>query len=141
MINLARNNVLLDTNVCTYFFIHDDNARYFETHLIGKEPVISFITKAELLHGAYKKKWSAERTESLERFIVYYTLLPFDSELCRVWARTLVKCEDAGIPIDTADCWIAACALDYDCALATNDQNFKRVREKAVKELELIIPP
>lgn len=119
---LDRNSILIDTDVCSFIHRGDSRARYYLSHLVGKQVAISFITLAQALYGAYKDNWSPVNLESLNMYLADYTLLPFEPGLCSRFAELKCQVEKKGYVISDSDCWIAACALYYNCILATNNR-------------------
>lgn len=134
--NNIENGVILDTNVVSYIFDGRPQSRFFGPYLIGRKRAISFITLAELFHGAKKDRWGEQKLSNLRSHIQKYVLLPFEFDLCLKWAEIKTECERIGQPISDSDCWIAASAMYYDCVLATN--NGKHFQQ--VKGIKLITP-
>jgi predicted nucleic acid-binding protein len=65
---------------------------------------------------------------AMANYLKKYILVPFDYDLCLKWAEVKADCEKRGHPIEDSDCWIAACALQYNCVLATNNaKHFQHV--------------
>lgn len=127
-VSFTGNKVLLDTDVLSHIFSKRDPAQFFLPYLQGHTVFVSFINVAEIYHGAYKNSWGNGRLKLLESFLSRYGILPYNHQLCLKWAQTISDCERAGHPIEDSDCWIAACALHYDCALATvNARHFQHV--------------
>jgi tRNA(fMet)-specific endonuclease VapC len=119
--NIIQDGVVLDTDVVSFIFKKKEPYSVFVPFLINKVLAISFITMAELYHGIYKDHWGETKTASLQNLLHHYILLPFDQGLCLEWANIKSDCESSGYQIEDSDCWIAACAKYYNCALATNN--------------------
>jgi len=120
-INSTQSGILLDTDVVSFIFDNKPQAKLFNPYLIDRDIAISFITLGELYHGAFKSKWGAVRISALERLLQKYILFPYEYDLCLLWGKIKTSCEQEGHPIEDSDCWIAASAIYYDCALATNN--------------------
>ena len=62
--------------------------------------------------------------ERLRRVIV----IPYDFEVCRVYAELRVAVEAGGRPVADNDLWIAACAVRHSIALLLNNgAHFHRI--------------
>jgi predicted nucleic acid-binding protein len=124
--DIEESQILVDTDVLSYIFRKDQKAEYFKPYLRNRTLAVSFMTVAELYYGAYKSGWQSARLESLENYLKNYTILPYDAELVRQWAKVRVECRTRGNDIGHSDAWIAATALRYGCALVTNNgRHFK----------------
>ncbi len=125
----GRRFVLVDTNVASYRFRQDEMFKQFEEHLIGRVPVISFVTYAEALEGAYEARWSEKRITQYETYLkTSYMLIPADRLLASYWARIVADCRRGGIALGSDnDWWIAATAIRHEIPLLTNDQAFRRI--------------
>ena len=133
---IPRNRILCDTDVVSYIFGGHSQAKFFHPYLNGQTLAVSFMTVGQLYYGAYKANWGTTKLTKLEHHLKNYVVLPYDYKLCLKWAEVRCDCEKAGYSIEQADCWIAACALRHDCALATNNgKHFVHV-----KNLILISP-
>ncbi|MCP2164543.1 PIN domain-containing protein [Goodfellowiella coeruleoviolacea] len=53
--------VLVDTDVVSYLMKNGPQAEHFRPHLIGRIPTVSFVTVAELHHGAYNGGWGERK--------------------------------------------------------------------------------
>ncbi len=113
--------ILVDTDVFSYIFRNDTRAQFFRPHLEHKTLAISFMTVAELYYGAYKSNWGSRRIAQLENVLRNYVVIPYDMEVTKLWAEIRQNCERQGTTINIADCWIAACAVRHNLALATNN--------------------
>lgn len=116
-----KGRIVVDTDVVSYIFRKDTRADYFRPYLEHRTLAISFMTVAELYYGARKNNWSQPKIIQLENTIKNYVVLPYDYLVCQEWARIRTTVESKGFPMSHSDLWIAACALRYDCALATNN--------------------
>lgn len=133
---ITKSRIVVDTDVFSYIFRADTQAEFFRPYLLHRTLALSFMTVAQLYYGAYKRDWGPNRIARLENAMKNYVVLPYDRLVCQQWARIRKQCEDAGHPIETLDAWIAACALQHDCALATNNSRHFQY----VQNLELISP-
>lgn len=113
--------VLLDTDVASYLFKSSPRAKPFRTHLKGKQPMLSFVSVAELYKWTLKRSWGREKVEQLETALRRYVVIPYDRDLAWSWARVVATCEDAGRPMAPTDAWIAATALRHNLPLLTNN--------------------
>ena len=130
-------SILLDTDVFSYLMRSGDpRAATYRPLIAGRTIAVSFITVAELLYGAEKRRWSEVRRADLEQRILAVVVLPFDLDLCRVYARTRASLP-AGVTVAANDLWIAACALRHALPLISNNQR----HFQPVPGLQLIPPP
>src|SRR5205823_174704 len=96
-------------------------ARLYRRHLLGRVPVIAFMTRAQLHAWALEHRWGPARQEELSRHLGQYEVQYVDDALCRLWAEVWTSARGRGRPIDVADAWIAATALALDVPLATHN--------------------
>lgn len=119
--HVTNSRIIVDTDVFSYLLKDDTRGNFFKPFLLHKSVALSFVTVAELYYWAYKKSWGTNKVTELENKIKMYVVLPYDYLLCQRWASVRDECESKGFTIHQHDCWIAAAALKYDCALATNN--------------------
>lgn len=115
------NYVIVDTDVVSYLFKRDSRAERYRRYLEGKTIALSFMTVGELFFWAYSKNWGQRSITRLEEHLRNFVVLPFDYEVCRLWARVQAERSARGRPMATADAWVAACALRHGCPLITNN--------------------
>lgn len=115
-------SVLIDTDVLSYFFKGDSRAESYQSHISGKLGVLSFMSVAELDFWANFRNWGSKRRADLAAFLEPYTIINSDRSLCQVWADIRSQVSRDGYHIDSADCWIAATALQYSIPLATHNE-------------------
>lgn len=119
--------LVIDTNVVSFAIKGHALARLYGRYLHGDALGISFMTVAELYHGAFQARWSRQRLAKLARDLDTYVILESSLELCLWWAD--VRCQRRRRPISAEDAWIAAAALAYDCPLVThNPGDFAGIR-------------
>ena len=118
---LDKSRILCDTDVVSYVFNGHPQAQFFTPYFNNKTLAISFMSVAQLYYGAYHADWGASRLLKLENHLKNYVVLPYDNSVCLKWAEIRKELEKDGNTIEQGDCWIAASALKYDCALATNN--------------------
>jgi len=89
--------------------------------LIGQDPLIAFMTLAELNAWALERRWGAARQSELARHLARYEVYYADEFLCRLWADVWTRARRKGKPIEVADAWVAATALALDVPLLTHN--------------------
>jgi tRNA(fMet)-specific endonuclease VapC len=119
---------VVDTDVVSYLFRNNPIAQQYRQHLMGKLPVISFMTLAEIRFAMLQAGWGAARTAHMERFLKHFVLFTCDSDLCTVWAQVVDSERKQGRIISTQDAWIAATAILNRVPLVThNRRHFENV--------------
>jgi predicted nucleic acid-binding protein len=113
--------VLLDTDVISFAIKGDTRYEWYREQLQDCETCLSFMTLAELYYWVEYRQWGTRRKQRLASHVRRCTLLKADEHLCRRWAEVTAKCRRAGRPIDTADAWIAATAIEFSLPLYTNN--------------------
>lgn len=76
--------VVVDTDVVSYLFKGDSRGVPYERHPLGRAPVVSFMTFAELDAWADQRQWGARRRERLEQFLANFAPHFPDRRLCRI---------------------------------------------------------
>ena len=114
--------LLLDTNVVSILFKKNHSLREASLQAVaGRQLIISFTNRAELMLWPVANKWEDPRRAVLAQQIALYTTLYPDEHTCAIWAEIVGQCRRAGRPIQTADAWIAASARQWACPLVTTD--------------------
>jgi tRNA(fMet)-specific endonuclease VapC len=130
---LSKSRIVVDTDVVSYIFNGHTQAEFFKPYLTNKTLAVSFMTVAQLFYGVYHANWGENKRIKLENHLKNYVVLPYDYELCLKWASVRQETENNRQCIEHADCWIAACALRHDCALATNNgKHFQHINGLAL---------
>jgi tRNA(fMet)-specific endonuclease VapC len=111
--------VVLDTNIVSYLMKGHDFAKLYRAHLEGCLLALSFMTVAELYEGAFRASWGPKKRQVLEEVLKTYLIIPFAASLSIRWAQVRVARKSR--PISCSDAWIAATALELDCALVTHN--------------------
>jgi tRNA(fMet)-specific endonuclease VapC len=97
-------------------------------HVAGKTVALSFITVGELLFGARKRKWGAQKVSDLRSRISSVVILPYDLALCETYGTLKAKLYASGRPVADNDLWIAACAIRHSVPLVSNNRaHFERI--------------
>jgi len=124
-------NFFLDTNICIYFLKGTYSALLDNLYShAASEIKIASIVKAELLYGAAHSKKVVDNTEKVERFLLPYETIAFDSSAAEHYAQIRAKLAKKGTPIGPNDLIIAATALANNGILVTNkEQEFSRINE------------
>ena len=113
--------LVVDTDVVSYVFRGDTRRERFVPILANRMLVVSFMTVAELDRWALARDWGPGRTTALERYLRQFVLQPFNRNLCRRWAEVVDGARRQGRPIQSADAWIAATALQLGVPLVTHN--------------------
>jgi len=101
----------------------------WRSRLTGRQVVISFQTRAELLYGAKNKDWGQARRAQLEQILDRTVTIQPDLDVIDAFASLRDECRRAGHALHdrphTADRWIAACAIAKDLPLLAADQIYR----------------
>ena len=77
--------VVLDTDVAS--LLHKGTlAGPLATRLIGREPLITFVTFGELAKWAEIRNWGQHRREELTSWLSHIAVLPGDEAVAATWA-------------------------------------------------------
>jgi predicted nucleic acid-binding protein len=109
--------VVLDTDVASQVFKRRPHP--ILTRLVGTQPVISFVTRAELDLWARLHGWGPSSWRRLEAWLTSVPVLPGTEGVAAVWAEITAEARRRGRPRPQNDTWIAACALFHGLPLAT----------------------
>lgn len=110
--------VVLDTDVAS--LIHKGKlAGPLATRLIGRRPLITFVTHGELTKWTEIRRWGARSRQELADWLSGIPVLPGDESVATTWGRLSAAGVHRGRPRPLNDMWIAACCLTYDLPLAT----------------------
>src|SRR4051794_34838742 len=89
------------------------------TRLIGRRPLITFVTYGELTQWTEIRDWGSRRRQELADWLSDIPVLPGDEAVASTWGRLSAAGMKQGLPRPINDMWIAACCLTYDLPLAT----------------------
>ncbi|HEX5403986.1 MAG TPA: type II toxin-antitoxin system VapC family toxin [Pseudonocardiaceae bacterium] len=110
--------VVLDTDVASLIIkgkLPVDAARL----LVGRVPIITFVTLAELTRWVEQRQWGPHRRERLAQWLAGKHVLHSNDDVARTWGTITAYASRRGRPRPMNDSWIAACCLSYDVPLAT----------------------
>jgi predicted nucleic acid-binding protein len=114
-------DLVLDTDVVSFFAKGDTRASLYSPMLIGQRLCICFQTVAELRLWTIVRRWNAPRREAMESLLGRFVLLPYDSAMAQHWAEITARRRQLGRPINCGDAWIAASALRHGAVLITHN--------------------
>ncbi|WP_131769972.1 type II toxin-antitoxin system VapC family toxin [Candidatus Protofrankia californiensis] len=89
------------------------------TRLIGRRPLITFVTFGELTKWTDLRDWGSRRRQELADWLSGIPVLPGDEAVAATWGKLSAGATRAGQPRPVNDMWIAACCLTYNLPLAT----------------------
>ena len=89
------------------------------TRLIGRRPLITFITLGELTKWAEIRHWGTRSRQALADWVSGMVVLPGNDAVAVSWGRLSAAATLRGRPRPVNDMWVAACCLTYDLPLAT----------------------
>ncbi|MEV8230908.1 type II toxin-antitoxin system VapC family toxin [Streptomyces sp. NPDC079167] len=87
--------------------------------MIGRKPLITFVTFGELTQWTEIRDWGNLRRQALADWLSGIPVLPGDDAVAATWERLSAAGRKAGRPQPVNDMWIAACCLTHDLPLAT----------------------
>jgi len=114
--------VILDTDVASLTHRRKLSGP-LATRLIGRKPMITFVTFGELTKWTEIRHWGSRSRQELADWLSSIPILPGDEPVAATWGRLSAAATQRGRPRPINDMWIAACCLTYDLPLAT--LNFK----------------
>lgn len=121
----------LDSNVCIDYMRKGKRAEKIDAKIFEVGPrniKIPAIVMAELMHGAYKSKRSAETLKDTTNFLANFEIIPFDFLEAIAYGKIRADLERRGKIIGYHDMQIAATALVYNATLVTNNtEEFSRI--------------
>lgn len=115
--------VVVDTDVVSFLFKNHPLGYRYDPELVGRVPLISFMTVAELERWALQYQWSSKRLHWLHLYLKRFVVVPSSLDLCHKWAGVTVAAQAAGRRIESADAWIAATAVLHNVPLVTHNRN------------------
>lgn len=119
---------LLDTNICIYWM---KGVPGVDTKIAEVDPddiMVSIITIAELLYGAYNSANVDNNLMKVRSFEEVINVLELDKDCIETYARIKAKLKTEGRILDDFDIMIGATALTNNCTLVTNNiKHFDRI--------------
>jgi tRNA(fMet)-specific endonuclease VapC len=115
-------SVVVDTDVLSYLFKEDTRGELYLPHLDGKLTIISFMTLAETDRWALERNWGMAKQSAMKVFLEQFIISPFNRTLCLRWAEAMYSARRNGLPIQTADGWVAATAMLHNVPLVTHNK-------------------
>ncbi|QDV42222.1 Toxin VapC4 [Stieleria neptunia] len=114
---------VIDTDVVSFAFRGDDRYSFYRPVVESTVPMISFMTYAEMRHGALNRNWGERRTNELLTFIEnHFAIIQSDKSMADAWAMLRDAATRAGRVLRTADGWVAAAAVSRDIPLVSNNE-------------------
>ncbi|MDX3455691.1 type II toxin-antitoxin system VapC family toxin [Streptomyces sp. ME02-8801-2C] len=122
--------VILDTDVASR--LHKGTlTEPLGARLIGRRPLITFVTYGELTKWTEVRDWGGRRRQELADWLVGIPVLLGDEAVAVTWGRLAAAGHKAGRPQPNNDMWIAAACLTHDLPLATlNLKDYRYFQEK-----------
>jgi len=87
--------------------------------LAGARIWLTFVTVGELAKWAVVRKWGQDRRGHLDAWIAGRPVIPYDTQIARMWGELAGAAQLRGRPPPQNDTWIAACCLRYQVPLVT----------------------
>jgi tRNA(fMet)-specific endonuclease VapC len=120
---MTSGRAVVDTDVVSYLFKGDTRSGPYQIALANRATSISFMSLAELDFWALRSRWGQARKAQLGAYLTRFSVVPPTRNLCRRWAEVTFACRRAGRPIESADAWIAATALELGVPLITHNRS------------------
>ena len=126
---------MLDTNICIYAMKNKpEHVLQRLKEEINDGVCISSITLAELEFGMKHSSNPTKNEQALLRFLLPFTILPFDASAAFEYGEIREYLQEKGTPIGPLDMLIAAHARSENMVLVTNNvREFERVPELEVE--------
>jgi tRNA(fMet)-specific endonuclease VapC len=123
--------VALDTNI-VIGLLEGDVSIVNKLDLFTGDLFIPIIVLGELRFGAFNSKHIEENLEKIESVKTRCGILQINDLAATEYGNTKSYLRKQGTPIPDNDIWIAALAIQYECALITRDEHFKNVTALSV---------
>ena len=121
--------IILDTDVASGI-LRDRLAPSLATKLIGRTPIITFVTLGELTTWVELRHWGPSRLAGFAIWLNNVGVLHSTNTIARKWGELTANAIQRGRPRPTNDSWIAACCLAMNFPLATlNVKDFEDFAE------------
>ncbi len=118
---------MLDTNIASHVIKGDIPAiRQRLVNVPMHSITVSVVTEAELRYGVAKRGHPHGLSSRVQAFLIRVSVLPWTSDVARVYADLRAACEAAGTTLAPMDMMIAAHAKAADAILVTRDRAFGR---------------
>jgi toxin FitB len=111
-------DVVIDTDVASLLQKHQAPS-WVLRQLAGARIWLTFVTVGELAKWTVVRQWGERRRGSLDAWTARRPVIPYDSEIARIWGELAGEAQLRGRPRPQNDPWIAACCLRYQVALLT----------------------
>lgn len=122
-------NYLLDTDTCIYWLKGNEDIEEKALKVGLSKISISFVTLSELYYGAYKSRRVEQNLANIGILKSKLSLMDSNASICDIFGKLKAMLEKDGKIIDDADLFVAACALDINATLVTNNEkHFKRIK-------------
>ena len=120
---------ILDTNICVYWLKGNEHIEQ-KVLSVGIDTISnSFINVSELYYGAYKSQRVDQNLAIIRRLTERLNVVESDEAISEAFGSLKASLENAGMIIDDADIYIAACARVYGLTLVTNNtKHFRRLK-------------
>ncbi|MFH1194439.1 MAG: type II toxin-antitoxin system VapC family toxin [bacterium] len=125
----------LDTNICIYFLkgMHISIRNKIEK-LQPPQIKIPSIVMAELLYGAAKSMHKKENLEIIQKFLIPFEIISFETQATEIYADIRSATEAKGISIGPNDLIIASTVMAYEGILVTNNmKEFGRIKNLKIE--------
>lgn len=118
-------DVVIDTDVAS--LLQKQRAPAWVTrHLVGNRVWLTFVAVGELSKWAEVRSWGESRRSLLDAWIGQRSVIPYDVEVARAWARLASSAQRRGRPRPQNDTWVAACCHRHELPLLTlNTKDFQ----------------
>lgn len=128
-------NYLLDTNTISYAIKGKAPAVLSQMARVPiNQMFISTVTEGELRYGVARRPDATKLRQIVEQFLLSVRVLPWDSDVARVYGNFRADLERVGQPMGALDMMIGAHALAIDAILVSNDRAFTRIKKLRVED-------
>jgi len=111
-------DVVIDTDVASVLQKHNAPP-WVLRELAGARIWLTFVTVGELAKWTVVRRWGEPRRTRLATWTAQRPVIPYDTQIARVWGELAGQAQLRGRPRPQNDTWIAACCLRYQVPLLT----------------------